>query len=173
MSDRAATRLKNMITVGRIRRATAGAGVRGGVVVEGLSGTDEVQVVQTYGFQSRPADGAEAVIVQVGSNADQALAIAVDDRRYRVALAGGEVAIYDDLGSRVTLKRGGVIEVEATTVKLGAGASAGVARVGDTVALGADLATWILAVTTATGVAPLVGTTAGTVSTGSAKVRAE
>jgi phage gp45-like len=173
MSDRAANRLKGMVTLGRVRGASGGAAARGEVLVEGMAGADEVPVVQAYGFQSRPADGAEAVVVQVGSNADQALAIAVDDRRYRIALAGGEVAIYDDLGSRVVLKRGGVIEVEATTVKLGASATAGVARVGDTVAIGADLAAWILAVTAATGVTPLVGSTAGAVSTGSAKVKAE
>ena len=40
---------------------------------------------------------------------DIGLVVGVEDRRYRlVGLAGGEVAIYDDLGQKVRLKRNGI-----------------------------------------------------------------
>lgn len=70
---------------------------------------DDVERVQEYGFTSVPLAGAEAVLVFPGGNRDHGLIIAVDDRRYRLkALANGEVALYDDLGQYVHLKRDGI-----------------------------------------------------------------
>ena len=52
----------------------------------------------------------------VGGSRDHWLAIAVDDRRYRIRnLTAGEVAIYSDQGDKVVIKRGGTIEVTAST----------------------------------------------------------
>lgn len=71
---------------------------------------DDVERVQEYGFTSVPQPGAEAVIAFVGGNRDHGLIIAVDDRRYRLkGLAGGEVALYDDLGQKVHLTRSGIV----------------------------------------------------------------
>lgn len=141
-AERIVQRLKSLITMGRIKGASASAGASGEVTVESMLPSDELRVLQPYGLASRPQSGAEAVIVQVGSNPDQAIVIAIDDRRYRISLAGGEVALYDDLGSKVHLKRSGVIEVEATTIKLGAGAVAGAARMGDDVSVSAAWTAW-------------------------------
>lgn len=76
--------------------------------------------VQEYGFTSHPLPGAEAVTVFLGGSRDAGVVIAVDDKRYRLtALAQGEVALYDDLGSKVHLKRGGNIDIQTSTkVKL-------------------------------------------------------
>ena len=53
----------------------------------------------------------------LGGNRDHGLVIAVDDRRYRLtALAAGEVALYDDLGKTLVLKRNGDIVITATRV---------------------------------------------------------
>lgn len=77
---------------------------------------DDVERVQQYGFTSHPHPGAEAVAVCVAGNRDHALVIAVDDRRYRLTgLAAGEVALYTDEGDKIVLKRGGTIEVTAST----------------------------------------------------------
>ncbi len=77
---------------------------------------DDVERVQNYGFTSVPLSGAEAVVIFVGGRRDHGLAIAVDDRRYRIKnLESGEVAIYTDEGDSIVLKRGGNIEVNAST----------------------------------------------------------
>lgn len=141
-TERIVQRLKSLITMGRVKGAKSSAAASGEVTVESMRPSDELRVVQSYGFASRPQAGAEAVIVQVGSNPDQAIVIAIDDRRYRISLAGGEVALFDDLGSKVHIKRGGIIEVEATTIKLGAGAVLGAARMGDDVSIAAAWTAW-------------------------------
>ena len=77
---------------------------------------EDVERFQNYGFTSHPHPGAEAVAACVAGSRDHVLVIAVDDRRYRLrSLAQGEVAIYTDEGDKIVLKRGGVIEVTAST----------------------------------------------------------
>lgn len=74
---------------------------------------EDIERVQNYGFTGVPLEGAEAVVVFVGGRRDHGLAIAVDDRRYRVkGLKPGEVAIYTDEGDQITIKRGGNITVK-------------------------------------------------------------
>lgn len=69
-----------------------------------------------YGFTSVPHAGAEGVVVFVNGDRSHGVVIACEDRRYRLkGLAGGEVALYDDLGTRVVLRRGGRLELVAPT----------------------------------------------------------
>jgi phage gp45-like len=63
---------------------------------------------QHYGFTSRPKPGAEIIIIREGNHIT---AIASDDRRYRIVLEEGEVALYTDEGDKVHLKRDRKIEV--------------------------------------------------------------
>lgn len=75
---------------------------------------DRVERLQNYGFTANPHPGAEGVALAVGGSRNHTVLIVCDDRRYRLTgLAEGEVAIYDDLGSKIVLKRGNVIEVTA------------------------------------------------------------
>ncbi|WP_299376040.1 phage baseplate assembly protein V [uncultured Kiloniella sp.] len=70
---------------------------------------DRVERLQEYGYTSVPHPGAEAVLLTVGGDRSHSLVIAVEDRRYRLkGLKGGEVAIYDDQGQKVHIKRGGI-----------------------------------------------------------------
>ena len=86
---------------------------------------------QQYGFTSHPKVGAEALVLHLGGSRDHGVVIAVDDRRYRLtALAEGEVALYDDQGSRVHLVRAdpanrkpAAIVIESGLIELGAGAT--------------------------------------------------
>lgn len=71
---------------------------------------DGVERFQNYGITSNPHPGAEAIVVSIGGNQDHGIAIAVDDRRYRISgLSEGEVALYDDLGHKVYLTRTGLV----------------------------------------------------------------
>lgn len=67
-----------------------------------------VSFLQHYGFASRPKAGAE---ILVEANGNVTFCIASDDRRYRLALADGEAALYDHLGQKVHLKADGSIEI--------------------------------------------------------------
>lgn len=61
---------------------------------------------QDYGYTSHPHPGAEAIVAAVGGARAHLVALAVDDRRYRMKeLAQGEVAMYDDLGNVIVFKR--------------------------------------------------------------------
>jgi phage baseplate assembly protein V len=83
---------------------------------------DQVERFQNYGFTSHPHAGAEAVAIALGGSRDHLVAIAVDDRRYRLkGLAAGEVALYTDEGDTVILKRGRVVEVTTQTLLVKAG----------------------------------------------------
>ncbi|MCD7099125.1 phage baseplate assembly protein V [Stenotrophomonas sp. MMGLT7] len=71
---------------------------------------------QQYGFTSVPLPGAEALAIAVGGSRSHLVVIAADDRRHRLGgLQGGEVAIYTDQGDRIHIKRGGTIEIHASS----------------------------------------------------------
>ena len=66
------------------------------------------EYLQHYGYTSRPLPGAELIILREGNNI---IAVASDDRRYRISLENGEVALYTDEGDKIHLKRGRIIEI--------------------------------------------------------------
>jgi phage gp45-like len=70
------------------------------------------EAFQHYGFTSRAKAGAEAIVVR---NGNIFISIAEDDRRYRLAVAEGEVALYSDEGDKILLKRGRNIEITSGT----------------------------------------------------------
>lgn len=88
--------------------------------VEALAGElhDDVERLQDYGFASRPHVGSEAVICSIGGARSHAVAVVVDDRRFRIEpLEAGEVAVFDDHGQAVRLKRDRM-EIESPTMLL-------------------------------------------------------
>lgn len=114
----------------RIRMMVARGVVRvvyDGLKMQGLQASfmqgevkDGLEHFQPYGFTHHPHAGAEAVAVFLGGNRDHGIVIVVDDRRYRLKpLAAGEVALYDDLGQMVHLKRNGAV-VKAQNIHLNA-----------------------------------------------------
>jgi phage baseplate assembly protein V len=117
-----------------------------GVQIELLDGEvqDDAERFQNYGFSSVPHAGAEAVAVFAGGLRSHALVIAVDDRRYRLTgLSDGEVAVFDDQGQVVHLKRDQLllkspfkVVVDAPEVHLGGEGGLAVARKSDAVAGG-------------------------------------
>lgn len=69
---------------------------------------DNREYLQHYGYTSRPLEGAEIIIIREGGHF---VAVASDDRRYRISLEAGEVALYTDEGDKIHLKRGRIIEI--------------------------------------------------------------
>ncbi|AGC43251.1 phage assembly protein [Myxococcus stipitatus DSM 14675] len=108
--------IANVVARGFLRRANDTGRLQTLQVDVGAGETREVERFQNYGFTSVPPAGAEAAVVFVGGRRDHGIAVAVDDRRCRLAgLEQGEVAVYTDQGDKVVIKRGGVIEISATT----------------------------------------------------------
>lgn len=108
-----AVRVSNLVSRGVVKIVNDATKLQGLQLVL-LSGEvrSDVERFQNYGLTSVPLAGAEAVTVFVGGKRDHGLAIAVDDRRYRIkGLAGGEVAVYNHTGAKVVFKANGDIEV--------------------------------------------------------------
>jgi len=63
---------------------------------------DGVERFQNYGLTSVPLSGAEGVFLSVGGSRDHGIVI---------AMQAGEVALYDDQGQVIKLKRGKAIEI--------------------------------------------------------------
>jgi len=85
---------------------------------------DGVERMQNYGFTSHPTGG-DVAFAAVGGNREQGIVLVVDDRRYRIPLEAGEVAVYDDQGNKIELLRDMIkvtavqhVEVEAPTIKI-------------------------------------------------------
>lgn len=90
---------------------------------------EDAERMQDYGFTSVPHPGAEAVVAFPGGLRSHGLVVAVGDRRVRLkGLQAGEVAVYDDLGQQIVLKRDRMrivspfkIEIETPEVTVTAG----------------------------------------------------
>lgn len=96
---------------------------------EVLSGEiiDRAERMTDYGLSSHPHPGAEGLLIAVAGSRSQAVVLAVGDRRWRIELAAGEVALHDDLEQSVHLTRDGIrvvsplrVEVEAPEINLSA-----------------------------------------------------
>lgn len=109
---------------------------------------DAVERFGDYGFNSHPLPGAEAATVSVGGTRSHQIVVGIVDRRHRPrGLEPGEVAMYDDQGQLVILKRDAIeihtdkplkiyassVLIEADSIDLGGAGGPAVARVGDTV----------------------------------------
>lgn len=107
-------RLRLIVSRGVVNRSDDARKLQGLQVSLLADETALMERFQDYGFTSRPQDGAEAIALAVGGARGHLVAIAVDDRRYRMTdLKNGEVAIYTDEGDVIHFKRGRNIEITA------------------------------------------------------------
>ena len=74
-----------------------------------LETRDTTPRVAEYGFTSHPLPGCHGVVVFVGGDRSNGVIVATNDQQARLKnLKEGEVAIYDDQGQSVWLKRTGI-----------------------------------------------------------------
>jgi len=76
---------------------------------------NNIRRVEHYGLSTRALPGCQAYIVFPSGDRSYGVALVVGDKRYQMDLEGGEVALHDDQGNYVAIKRDGNIEVKATT----------------------------------------------------------
>lgn len=104
-------KLQNAITratVKLVNSATKTQSLQIGLLAGELKGG--IEHLEPYGFTSHPHVGAEGVAVFFGGDRSNGVVIVAADKRYRLLnLADGEVALYDDQGQQIVLKRSGIV----------------------------------------------------------------
>lgn len=105
---------------------------------------DDVERPQNYGQFSVPLAGAEAIVVNLGGDTDSAVALVVEDRRYRpTGLVDGDSGIYHYEGHRIRLTKDGRAIVTCKTLEIHADEKMDVttplASFSDNVEVGGDL----------------------------------
>lgn len=81
----------------------------------------DVELMQQFGFTSVPPANTQAVILPIGGQTTHGIVIATENGSLRVKnLQGGEVAIYDESGSSIVLKKGRLIEIDCDVLKINA-----------------------------------------------------
>jgi phage gp45-like len=98
---------------GIVKSVVQGVIQRVSATVWGNGAIDDRELFQHYGYSSRPLAGSEVIFIRQGNHF---IAIASDDRRYRIALEEGECAIYDDLGQKVHLTRDGIVAASSKRI---------------------------------------------------------
>ncbi len=91
------------------------------VQVSGLADEtlQDVEMMQHFGFTSRPPKDTECIVIPLGGNTSHSIVIATENGEFRVKnLKGGEVAVYDKSGSSIILKQGRLIDVDCDTFRL-------------------------------------------------------
>lgn len=74
-----------------------------GEILEGL------EHFEPYGFGSRAVKGSEVLSVFFNGDRSHGVVLVTADRRYRLRLEEGEVAVFDDQGQKIHLKRDGIL----------------------------------------------------------------
>ncbi|HHF4958432.1 phage baseplate assembly protein V [Haemophilus influenzae] len=81
----------------------------------------DVELMQQFGFTSVPPANTQAVILLIGGQTTHGIVIATENGSFRLKnLQGGEVAIYDESGSSIVLKKGRLIEIDCDVLKINA-----------------------------------------------------
>ena len=81
----------------------------------------DVEFMQQFGFTSVPPANTQAVILPIGGQTTHGIVIATENGSFRVKnLQGGEVAVYDESGSSIVLKKGRLIEIDCDVLKINA-----------------------------------------------------
>lgn len=91
------------------------------VQVSGLADEtlQDVELMQHFGFTSVPPANTQAVILPIGGQTSHGIVIATENGAFRVKnLQGGEVAVYDESGSSIVLKKGRLIEIDCDVLKI-------------------------------------------------------
>jgi len=78
---------------------------------------DDVEHLESFGFTSKALAGADVVLMSEGGNRGKPVCIMTADRKYRIEIAEGETAIYNQHGDKVHLKADRTIEC-VTPVKV-------------------------------------------------------
>ena len=117
---RLATAVRMIVCRGKITALTVGKGIRFVQVKLGSNETtDNIPLVQHYGFASMPDPGCHAVVVFLNGERKEGAAIATNDLRYLPEnLQQGDVVIYDKWGNAIHLSQTGISIISNSDLSL-------------------------------------------------------
>ncbi|CAB3834283.1 hypothetical protein LMG26858_00855 [Achromobacter anxifer] len=79
----------------------------------------DAELMQHYGFTSRPPAGTMAVVLPLGGKSSHGIIVATENSAYRIAgLENGELAIYTHEGAKTVFRNGRVIESDCDIWRL-------------------------------------------------------
>ena len=108
-------RIKNVLAIGTIHSVDDDYHAQASFLFD--EPKDKTYIAQHYGFTSKPLKDAEAYGVCPGSRQSLVI-VATDDKRYRIKVKNGEVALYTDEGDSIHFKRGNKLELKTKTLSL-------------------------------------------------------
>lgn len=169
----------------RFAQVTVNTASGDGDAVQGNQTTDEeapgdyqyqVRRLWPFGIRSRPPAGVDAAVVHAFGGSTNGMMVGAESPEYGPDdLQDGEVCIYaKKAGARIKIDVDGKITIDApdTADVVVNGGVARVNREGDAVVQNSPMATWMSAVTLATGVPALVGTDIGLTGPGALRFKA-
>ena len=110
-----ANRLRLAVTLGRVLLSSSPAGKVQRIQLSGLPSElrDGLQAPQAYAFASCALPGAVPVLVPVGGNRTDLIAVIVEDSQYRPELEAGESSHHNHLGDYFRIRKGRIVEINA------------------------------------------------------------
>lgn len=103
--NRLMSRIKNMIVIGGV----TGADTKMLQIKTSTGKTnDRIKRLHNYGFMSRPKVGARSYVLFLGGVLSRGVSVCVEDERYEMELAQGDVAMMDDKGNLVHFTKNGI-----------------------------------------------------------------
>lgn len=91
------------------------------VQVQGLADEtlQEIEQLQQFGFTSHAPADTDVIVIPLGGDTSHGIVIASEHGSFRVKnLQSGEVAVYDESGSSIVLKKGKLIEMNCDTLHI-------------------------------------------------------
>lgn len=91
------------------------------VQVSGLADEtlQDIEQLQQFGFTSHAPADTDVIVIPLGGDTSHGIVIASEHGSFRVKnLQSGEVAVYDESGSSIVLKRGKLIEIDCDTLHI-------------------------------------------------------
>ncbi|WP_308571032.1 phage baseplate assembly protein V [uncultured Haemophilus sp.] len=91
------------------------------VQVSGLADEtlQDVEFMQQFGLTSVPPAGTQVIVLPIGGTTSHSIVVATENGSYRIkGLQGGEVAVYDESGSSIVLRKGKLIEIDCDVLKI-------------------------------------------------------
>ncbi len=108
--ERLWTRVQMLVGRGRIQTVKDDGPVQFvQVKLSELETIDKLPSLLNYGLAHNPPAETDAIVLFIAGDRSAGVVIATGNQTYRLkSLAPGEVALYDDQGQKITLKRGGI-----------------------------------------------------------------